>query len=89
MAAEVGEKNIGSIFAREGGAVIDSSGIGGDIFGQDGSFAATGSADYAEIAPVLALQEIRESREDVGAICKVCALFSKEAIDLAWDCRYY
>ena len=57
-------------------------GIFGDVFGEDGSFAATGCADEGEVTMSVFVQKFVYSAKDKLTTDKVFALFSNELLKL-------
>jgi hypothetical protein len=78
LSADIQEKLVSTIFAFNLGAVIDNVGIFGDVFGEDGSFAATGCADEGEVTMSVFVQEFIDGGKDKFTTNKVLAFFCND-----------
>jgi hypothetical protein len=58
--------------------------MGPDILGEDGTFAAAGSADYCEITAAVGVQKVGNGRKNKLAPCKILGFFSQELLKFLW-----
>jgi hypothetical protein len=58
--------------------------MGPDILGEDGTFAAAGSADYCEITAAVGVQKVGNGRKNKFAPDKILAFFSQELLKFPW-----
>jgi hypothetical protein len=58
--------------------------MGPDILGEDGTFAAAGSADYCEITAAVGAQKAGYRRKNKLAPDKILGFFSQELLKFFW-----
>ena len=85
LSADRSEKIFSSIFAFNSSVVIDTARMGGDILGEDGTFAAAGSADYCEITAAVGVQKVGYRRKNKVAPCKIFGFRSQELLKFLSD----
>ncbi|NJK73346.1 MAG: hypothetical protein HC942_03265 [Microcoleus sp. SU_5_6] len=80
MSAGGSEKSGRSIFAINSCIVIDAARMGGNILSEDGTFAASGRADYGEITAAVGVEKVGNCRKNKLAIGKILGFFSQELL---------